>query len=279
MECRLSNQLTRSVNARGACRRLRLDYLVTGAGSAAADSGAAVITAVGNVAPELLDHARRRKIEIVRCSGNGTYEVAVEYELSSGSRSSGRRIGDASWSFDAAGGTARVYSGTLIRSGAPAGETAPDPGGAVQWNGRAGEESHVAGTEKVAPALRESCTVTFRASKVSSDFKRNIMSLTGCVNSVSFHGWEAGEVLFLGASSGAEYENENGVELIDVTYRFAVRPNRTKAEIDGLTLGSVSGWDCLWSIEKTDPRTRSRRAAGAYATRIYDSADLKKLGF
>lgn len=103
------------------------------------------------------------------------------------------------------------------------------------------------------------------------------MALTGCVNSSSFHSWEAGEVLFLGASSSVPFRNDQGVMITEVTFRFAVRCNVDALEIGGVQLGTAGGWDIPWSITLPHTKGYTPITAGAYLSSIYEKGDFSVL--
>jgi hypothetical protein len=76
---------------------------------------------------------------------------------------------------------------------------------------------------------------------VSTDYQKAVRDLCGKVNSSTFRGHAAGEVMFVGCSGKAR--NATDWEL---TYRFEVRPNRTGITIGNITNIAVDGWDVLW---------------------------------
>ena len=151
--------------------------------------------------------------------------MRAEYEQNAPDRQAKKRIGEKLWIFDTTGGREEVFHGQLLRSCAAPGEVPPDPGDLINWNGRNGAAFQLRGVSKIVSSMRESCIAVHRESELTGSFRRRIMELTGCVNSRSFHSWEPGEVLFLGASGGVPFRNDQGVLLVEVTYRFAIRRN------------------------------------------------------
>ena len=63
----------------------------------------------------------------------------------------------------------------------------------------------------------------------------------GFVNSQTFYGFAAGEVLFAGASGQAK-QNDRWI----LYYEFLAKRNRTNVDVgNGITIASVEGWDVI----------------------------------
>ncbi len=107
------------------------------------------------------------------------------------------------------------------------------------------------------------------------------MGLTGAVNSAPFRGFQAGEVLFMGASG-----TRRGVDVDDrweITYKFAASPNQS-----GMSVGSISsiqkrGWDYLWvRYEKQEKGSGADKVVVMYPVnvtvdQVYDYNNLAPL--
>lgn len=278
IQCNLKNLFTRSLNSGGSCRSARLNYLISGVEENENDPGAAALQAVSAMAPAELDGAELARISLIKSHGGGIYEAAAEYERSSSERNSRKKIGDRLWIFDTTGGREQIYHGKLLKTGAsPQADYVPAPGTLINWNGRNGERFYAAGTTKIIPSMRESCIAVFRASDITSKFRRNIMALTGCINASSFHSWEPGEVLFLGASSSVPFRNDGGVRIAEVTFRFAIRRNISDLEIGGVKMGEAGGWDLPWSISLPHTQGDTPVTVGAYLSSIYEPGDFSVL--
>ena len=94
--------------------------------------------------------------------------------------------------------------------------TAPDFGGAIGVD----NDGNVNGVDITMPVMHFSETHFFKASCVTTTFKKRLAGLTGTINKSAFRGFQAGEVLFLGAAGtrrGTDSEDE-----WEITYRFAV---------------------------------------------------------
>lgn len=278
IQCNLKNLFTRSLNSGGSCRNARLSYLISGVSEDEKDPGAAALQAVSSTAPAELDGADLSRITLTKSYGGGIYEAAAEYERSTSDRNSRKKIGDRQWIFDTTGGREQIYHGTLLKSkGSTETDYIPDPGTLINWNGRNGEKFYAAGTTRIVPSMRESCIAVFRASDITASFRRKVMALTGCVNSSTFHSWQPGEVLFLGASSSLPFRNDNGVKITEVTFRFAVRCNVTSLEVGGVQMGAAEGWDLPWSISLPHSEGYAPVTAGAYLSSIYEKGDFSVL--
>ena len=209
---------------------------------------------------------------------SGIFEIQAEYEQSVSQRSARKKIGDRTWLFDTTGGRETVIHGELLASKSPqSDQTPPNPGTLINWNGQHGDRFQATGTSKIVASMRENCVAVFKNSEMTAAFRRKIMELTGCVNSSSFHGWQPGEVLFLGASSASPFRNNQGTMLVEVTFRFAIRSNVSSLNYAGVNLGNAGGWDVPWCI--TDPTLGGRVPAikGVYLSSIYKKGDFSRL--
>ena len=153
----------------------------------------------------------------------------------------------------------------------------PNPGGMIGWNGKFGQDAEYAGVDIVTASMRESYTIQMAQSQLTTAYKRAIFNTTGKVNSNSFKGWEAGEVLFMGASFA---DNADG-QTIAVTFNFAIQQNEKAAQVsDNLSINK-RGWDYLWTLTKTvdDPATRTTKVEiiNAYVEQVYPYTDFGKL--
>ena len=85
-------------------------------------------------------------------------------------------------------------------------------------------EGNVNGIDITMPVMNFSETHYFRASKVTTAYKKRLAELTGTVNNGKFKGYAPGEVLFLGASGSRRGKHSD--DDWEITFRFAVSPNR-----------------------------------------------------
>jgi len=278
MNLQLTAHRVCAADAAGTLSGVRDTYLVSEVGAAGDDE---VLQAVLSQAAESYGDAILAGAEITADPGGGVREVEVRYERATASFAGDslarvKRHGDQIWSFDATGEWVRVRRGLSLIQRVP--NTAVDPGTRLGWDGSGDGET--AGVECLLCRMREKCVATFRAKEIDIAFKRTVMRLTGRVNSTSFHGWEAGEVLFLGASQGAAYRNRAGTWLTDVTYRFAISPNEYSPSLGGYSFaGRVEGWDYRWALwgRSVAAGIPGNRVRGIYLTRLYRRADFGQL--
>ncbi|MBL8747065.1 MAG: hypothetical protein JNK58_12015, partial [Phycisphaerae bacterium] len=106
-----------------------------------------------------------------------------------------------------------------------------------------------------------------------------LFALTGKVNSDPFREFQAGEVLFLGAS-GSKREASGGEDW-EITFRFAASPNRTGIVVGPITGISKKGWEYLWvryeDAEDAAAQAIVKRPVGAYVERVYSEGAFSGL--
>ena len=106
------------------------------------------------------------------------------------------------------------------------------------------------------------------------------MELTGKVNSSSFKGFDAGEVLFLGASGTRR--GTGSKDLWEITFKFAVSPNTKNLKVGDISVGSKKGWEYMWVKYQSDiDNSRENiiaKPVGVYIEQVYEYANLRGLG-
>jgi hypothetical protein len=181
-----------------------------------------------------------------------------------------RELGSWRFNFDTTGGTLHIKSSkSTVNS---YGTSPPDHKQLIGYNG-----DEVEGCEIVIPALKINVFYSHPLGIVTISKAKQLAQYTGTVNSASFLGFAAGEVLFLGAtgSDGTDVEAE-------VQYQFACSQNAT-----GLTIGDISGiakqgHDYLWIRFKdaVSGLYAVKQPQFVYIERVYDRTDLATvLGF
>lgn len=249
-----------------------VSFLVMGA-----NSKSEAFDAVLDESPEVEDGLLRKSVRFDGFDSEGVLSFTAVYEQQTESASAGVG-GDSSeepqMSFDCSGGTAHIVQSRYQQRW----KAEPNPGGMIGWNGKPGQEAEYAGVDVVTATMRESYTLQMKPSKLTTAYKRTIANLTGTVNSKSFKGWEAGEVLFLGASfSGAETGNDR----ITVTFNFAIQQNESAVPISPELAINKRGWEYIWTITKTvdDPNTKTTKVelVNAFVEQVYPYADFGQL--
>ena len=125
-------------------------------------------------------------------------------------------------------------------------EYGPEIGNIIGWNGKFGDDCEINGCDIPIATTTETYTKVMSVSKVlSSSFRRKIVELTGAVNSKSFKGWNAGEVMFMGCSYASPVK---GATKVTVSFNFAIRVNEI-VDIKGISV-FVRGWEHLDVITK-----------------------------
>jgi hypothetical protein len=123
-------------------------------------------------------------------------------------------------------------------------------------------------------------TKVVAASAVTEPYYRQMSALAGLVNSASFLGFSARELLFLGASG-----SRRGIDADDpweITWKFAVSITATNIPIGpDITVTTKAGWDYLWvfyyDVEDTVEKMLVSRPLAAYVERIADEASFAGL--
>lgn len=150
-------------------------------------------------------------------------------------------------------------------------ETPKNFGGAIGWVESTGE---VQGVDRVIPKGEFSITKLF--DYITLDYFNTLVSLVGSVNNNTFYSFDAGELLFLGASG---QPRDSGGK-VAVTYKFAVAKNQASVEItDELTITNKKGWEYIWVTYRTvkEGLLMVTRPKAAYLERIYPEKDFSQL--
>lgn len=101
------------------------------------------------------------------------------------------------------------------------------------------------GVDIYSPEMDYSETHIFNNDKMSTSYMVGVLENACVVNNISFRGFEAGEVLFVGASfnrSDADWK---------VTFRFKIKRNETSISLPGFSRPfEKTGWKYLWVYSK-----------------------------
>lgn len=189
-----------------------------------------------------------------------------------------KQTGSFKFSFNTTGGTIHITS-SKATSGkfAQPGKTATNQKQTIGVN-KTGEPE---GTDQVIPALKLDYTFKHPAGMISEAKARYLASITGMTNSVMWHGFQQGELLFLGAigNEGTDVETE-------VTYSMACSAN-----ITGKSIGAIAGiakkgheysWIMYEDVVVVDPdgNKPATQPKYVYVERIYEEIDFfAGLGF
>lgn len=261
--------LNESMDRYGKLSGAEVPYLVFGA-----EEELEALNAVREASVEKLGNLKRQTLEISERINQDTFKVLVTYELDVFDGIEGVSEPEPSFAFDTGGGSKHVNQSIATMSRTPA--DAPDYGGAIGVDA----DGNVNGIDITMPVMNFSETHYFRASRVTTAYRKRLAELTGTVNIGKFKGYAPGEVLFLGAS-GTRQGNHPDDDW-EITFRFAVSPNQTDLKVSDLTVKEKLGWDYLWvryaDDVSEDRKSLIKKPEAAYVERVYQAADFGGLG-
>jgi len=175
-------------------------------------------------------------------------------------------------SFTTIGGTLHVLQSLqTVASVAAAGGAVPDTKQAIGV--KPGNPPTVDGVDKTVPKLEMTIKRTFAV--LTPKYLQVLRDLTGTVNNAKFFRFEAGEVLFLGATID---QSKNGW---DLSFSFAISKNEANPQIgNGMTFATKKGWHYVWCSynDNTDANTLIAQPIYAYLEKIYEEENFARLG-
>ena len=259
----------KSIDKNGKYTSVELRYIVF----EAADEDAA-LTAVLNVAEKEVNELPLESIEIDERCGDQTFKVNAIYKVAEVSDTTDDEDDndEPTMSFDCGGGSKHLlYS--LSQKKVYGNK---DAGGAIGWNGKTCDDCEITGVDIPTAQLRETYTVQMRISKLTTSFKKKVAALVGKVNSGSFKGWSAGEVMFLGMSYTTPTQK---AQKVTVSFNFAIQPNESGINVGGHSV-SKKGFEYVWAISKTEVNqgVPQLRVDGIYVDQVCEYASFSSLG-
>ena len=222
-----------AIDAEGNTLSVEIPYIVFGASTE--DEALALAR---ETAPEKYNGVALETIEIDERLAHEIYKVRAIYPESTFGGGNSGDDEEPSFSFDTGGGTKHITQSLETVGRYPS--DAPDYGGAIGVD----DDNNVNGCDIIMPVMTFTETHWFSNSKVSTSFKRELSELTGTVNSSTFKGYDAGEVLFQGATGSRRGKKSS--DKWEITYRFAVSPNVRNLKVGDITVSAKDGWDYLW---------------------------------
>lgn len=194
-----------------------------------------------------------------------------------------RAIGQATWSFDATGGTTRITECPAGLGGQTTyGTNAPDADSQINIiDGKA------EGVEIVIPQLTLTINQKFAGATLTLPWVKAFANMIGTHNDATFLGFAAGELLLIGGNGTqpVAYNNDGSTAFgeRDVTFQFAYSENRTDLSFAGaaeFTSIEKKGHDYIWFayevVENTD--SLKGKLIGVYVATVYDESDFSTLG-
>ena len=238
-------------------------------------------TSAYEFAPDEFSEIPKKSASVAERLTENAWKIEVNYgsESKSSSGDSGSEDDEATMNFDCSAGTKHMTQAieqTCVYAGSGESKESSSEASAVPigWNGKDGSESEAAGVDVSIGELRETYTKTMSKSKVTgTSWKRKVAELVGKVNSGSFKGWNAGEVMFLGCSYSAP---SKGSKKVSVSFHFAIRLNESKATVAGQNIGSKKGFEYLWALTDDEVRDGERKRK---VRKIYKAVVCETDGF
>lgn len=187
-----------------------------------------------------------------------------------------REAGSFQLSFDTLGGTVnRKLAISTVSSYKAAGVTTeiPDYKGAIDVQ----DDGSVKGCDVVIPALKLTATFKHPQGFINGEQIKGLARMTGTKNGDSWLGYEAGEVLFLGATGTEGTDIETSV-----AYHFACSENLTEQTVGPFSDVTKKGWDYAWCVyaDATSEAQAVRQPKYLYVEQVYDDRDFSTvLGF
>lgn len=244
---------------------MSVPYIVTNAADESAVRTACDDT--GNI-PELRTSLNRtlhlNTVEIESRVNLTTWRVVARYTVYSP---------DSTYAFDTAGGTQHITQSIATRNTyGPKATTAFK--GAIGFDGQ-----NVQGCDITVPVFQFGETHYFSASDITTAYKATLFDLTGKYNNASFKNFNAGEVLFLGASGSRMGDDSN--DLWEIRFSFAASPNRQNFSVGDISSVDKLGWDYMWVQygEDEDAGTSQiiKKPVAVYIEQVYYAGDFSLL--
>lgn len=230
------------------------------------------ITIGGFAIPRRDDECRVDETEVL-----GVWEGTAVYATGG---SSTKPAGD-SFDFDVSGEVIHLTHGLKVGSSHYVKMSA----GAQDFKGAIGvisdDEGHrIEGVDIQIPKASFTLGKTLPAATFDATYERALALLVGKVNSDTYRGYAAGELLMTRVSASQPDTDED----VRVSVSYAVSANES-SDIDlgnGVTItGGKNGWDYLWVryAEVLDAGLVVRRPVSGYVSRVYERAAFAVVGF
>lgn len=204
------------------------------------------------ITPQLYQAGAERLIRqriAARHIGPGIWEAEVTYGPEDDGKSEREKgPGDYDFAFDTMGATAKKQISESTRSRQwlwSMSNMPPDLKGVI-----GAQRGAVEGVEVIVPKLEFSVTAYYAPGRVTVDWVKNLARMTGKTNRDAWLGFEAGELLFLGARGNGPIDTLVGPQRkpVSISLTFGASENR-----DDIVIGTGNpekiakrGWDYLW---------------------------------
>lgn len=252
--------------SQGASQGARLPFAITGA-----VDEADAMTALLASAPATYSGLARHTYHLRETEDPTIFEAEVEY----GDPDTSGEIGTSSYNFEVSSNTTHItHSKQTVANYVKSPYTALDFQSAI---GVTSGLKEVSGCDILTPAYSFSETHILADSFVTSSYKASLAGLVGKVNGSSFKGFNAGEVLFIGARG-----SKRGYDRWEVSYNFMASQNASGLVIGTITGIDKKGWEYLWvyysSEEDTAGKRLVKRPYQVVIEQVYDYANFSGIG-
>lgn len=162
-----------------------------------------------------------------------------------------------------------THSLATIASYAAPGKTAPNFKNAIGVNGE-----EIEGVDVVIPVATVKKAAYLENATVNASYINSMLNMVAKVNSDAVIDRAIGEVLFMGASGAQRAAGD-----WEISYTFAVSPNRTGITIGDITSIEKKGWDYLWVRYESgvDASAIVKVPLAAYVERVYPTVAMSGL--
>lgn len=229
-------------------------------------------SAVLNVSPAFYGTLLREDMELTP-TGGGHWEVEVNYKFQEDQEENQdqQRGGLPDFNFEISANTIHITQAiNHVSSKAAPGSVVENHFGAIGWDGES-----VQGTDIYVPTFSFGESHVLPVEQVTFAYVRQLFRLTAKVNNSTFRGFDAGEVLFLGASG-----QFNGEDAWSLSFKFVASENVTNLTIGDITGIDKKGWEYLWVEYKdsTSGKRLTKVPRQANVEQVYRTADFSLLG-
>lgn len=213
--------------------------------------------------------------------GDEAWHVEIQYEKLGADDDNQAEPLKRSRSFDTSGGTQHMTQAYSVGSDNTLDFEYRFPSSATNMSGAIGmDDTSVHGVDVVVPALNWTETYDVPSTYVTSAYIKSVAGLTGTVNNAAFRTFEAGEVLFLGASGSQEWDDQRGDGPWQLSFKFSASKNQTGITIGGITGVQKKGWHYLWVRyePKVDSASLIQSPKAVYVNKVYQEGNFSGLG-
>lgn len=233
---------------------------------APSDTMAAVRAALIAFCPTTFDGLTRAKYTWNEEEENRRIRAVVTYNAKA-AESSLRR------SFDATGGTVRIFQSFNTSRVNATGYTAPDFKGLI-----AIRDGDPEGVDVTIPTMKIVHNYKWPANVITQAYCKSLAGVVGTTNTSSFDSYAAGELLFLGFN--CELVPDRPTE---VQYHYAASADVTGITLAGFPPIAKGGHDYLWiaymEAEDATAQRRVKQPIGAYIERVYRRSAFSAFGY